>query len=69
MCLEVLFRVTAGGRRVLREGVDYTVNYQIGRVKILRSKHLQASNIPIQISVENNTFFGQQNKRFSQDLT
>ena len=56
-------QVTAGGR-VLREGVDYTVNYQIGRVKIL-DPGLRASNIPIQISVENNTFFGQQNKRFS----
>ena len=56
-------QVTAGGR-VLREGVDYTVNYQIGRVKIL-DPALEASNVPIQISVENNTFFGQQNKRFS----
>ena len=56
-------QVTAGGR-VLREGIDYTVNYQIGRVKIL-DQGLQASNIPINISVENNTFFGQQNKRFS----
>ena len=56
-------QVTAGGR-VLREGVDYTVNYQIGRVKIL-DLGLKASNIPIKISVENNTFFGQQNKRFS----
>lgn len=55
--------VTAGGR-VLREGIDYTVNYQIGRVKII-DPALQASNIPIQISVENNSFFGQQNKRFS----
>ena len=27
-------KVTAGGR-VLTEGIDYTVNYQIGRVKIL----------------------------------
>ena len=61
-------QVTAGGR-VLREGVDYTVNYQIGRVKIL-DPALEASNVPIQISVENNTFFGQQNKRFSGfDLT
>ena len=56
-------RVTAGGR-VLQEGIDYTVNYQIGRVKIL-DPALQASNVPIQISVENNSFFGQQNKRFS----
>ena len=34
--------VTAGGR-VLVEGVDYTVNYQIGRVKII-DPALQASN-------------------------
>lgn len=56
-------RVTAGGR-VLREGLDYIVNYEIGRVKIL-DEGLRASNIPIDISVENNSFFNQQNKRFS----
>ena len=55
--------VTAGGR-VLQEGLDYTVNYEIGRVKIL-DEGLKASNIPIDISVENNSFFNQQNKRFS----
>lgn len=56
-------KVTAGGR-VLVEGVDYTVNYQIGTVQIL-DPALQASNTPIQISVENNAVFGQQTKRFS----
>ena len=56
-------KVTAGGR-VLREGIDYTVNYAIGRVKII-DPALQASNVPINISVENNSFFNQQNKRFS----
>ncbi|MDG2109240.1 MAG: cell surface protein SprA [Flavobacteriaceae bacterium] len=56
-------RVTAGGR-VLREGLDYIVNYEIGRVKII-DEGLKASNIPIEISVENNSFFNQQNKRFS----
>ena len=56
-------RVTAGGR-TLQEGLDYTVNYEIGRVKIL-DEGLKASNIPIDISVENNSFFNQQNKRFS----
>jgi cell surface protein SprA len=55
--------VTAGGR-VLVEGVDYTVNYQLGTVQIL-DPALQASNTPIQISVENNAVFGQQTKRFS----
>jgi cell surface protein SprA len=56
-------KVTAGGR-VLVEGVDYTVNYQIGTVQIL-DPALQASNTPIQVSVENNAVFGQQTKRFS----
>ncbi len=56
-------KVTAGGR-VLVEGVDYTVNYQIGTVQIL-DPALQASNTPIQVSVENNAVFGQQTKRFT----
>lgn len=54
--------VTAGGR-VLQEGVDYSVNYQAGRVQIL-DPSLQASNTPIQVSVENNSTFGQQTRRF-----
>jgi cell surface protein SprA len=54
--------VTAGGR-VLTEGADYTVNYQQGRVQIL-DPSLQASNTPIQVSVENNSVFGQQTRRF-----
>ena len=55
--------VTAGGR-VLVEGVDYTVNYQLGRVQIL-DPALMNSNTPIQITTENNTLFGQQTKRFT----
>lgn len=54
--------VTAGGR-VLVEGIDYTVNYQLGKVQIL-DPALQASNTPIEISVENNSVFGQQTRRF-----
>jgi cell surface protein SprA len=54
--------VTAGGR-VLQEGVDYSVNYQAGRVQIL-DPSLQASGIPISVSVENNSVFGQQTRRF-----
>ena len=46
--------VTAGGRQLV-EGVDYTVNYQLGRVQILDPSLLN-SNTPIQISTENNTF-------------
>ncbi len=55
-------RVTAGGR-VLVEGVDYTVNYQLGRVEIL-DEALKASNTPIEVSTENNAVFRQQTKRF-----
>ncbi|CAM3492693.1 Gliding motility protein SprA N-terminal domain-containing protein [Flavobacterium longum] len=54
--------VTAGGR-VLQEGIDYSVNYQLGRVQIL-DPALQASGTPIQVSVENNSVFGQQTRRF-----
>jgi len=54
--------VTAGGR-VLIEGVDYTVNYQLGKVQII-DPSLQASNTPIEVSVENNSVFGQQTRRF-----
>ena len=38
-------QVTAGGR-VLREGVDYTVNYQIGRVKTVSYPHLTLPTTP-----------------------
>ncbi len=54
--------VTAGGR-VLAEGIDYSVNYQLGRVQIL-DPSLQASNTPISVTLENNSIFGQQTKRF-----
>jgi cell surface protein SprA len=54
--------VTAGGR-VLVEGIDYSVNYQLGRVQIL-DPSLQASNTPINVSLENNSIFGQQTRRF-----
>jgi cell surface protein SprA len=56
-------KVTAGGR-ILVEGIDYTVNYQLGRVQIL-DEALKASNTPIQVSTENNSVFGQQTKRFT----
>ena len=52
--------VTAGGR-VLVEGVDYSVNYQAGRVQILDPS---LANTPVEVSVENNATFGQQTRRF-----
>ena len=56
-------KVTAGGR-VLVEGQDYTVNYQLGRVFIV-DEALKASNTPIQVTTENNSVFGQQTKRYT----
>ncbi|MBF4472205.1 cell surface protein SprA [Flavobacterium sp. HJJ] len=55
-------RVTAAGR-VLVEGVDYSVNYQLGKVQIL-DPSLQGSSTPVEISLENNSVFGQQTRRF-----
>ena len=48
--------VTAGGIK-LTEGTDFTVDYNLGRVKILNSGILE-SNTPIKISVESNSVFG-----------
>ncbi len=55
--------VTAGGR-TLQEGVDYVVDYELGRVQILDDA-LLASNTPIQVSTENNALFGRQTRRFT----
>jgi cell surface protein SprA len=55
-------KVTAGGRQLV-EGIDYVVDYQLGRVQIIDSG-LQASGTPINISTENNAVFNQQRKTF-----
>lgn len=55
--------VRAGGR-TLQEGIDYTVNYPAGTVQIM-DPSLEASNIPIEVSVENTVIFGQQTRRFT----
>lgn len=67
--------VTAGGIKLI-EGQDYTVDYNLGRVKILNTGILE-SNTPIKISIESNSVFGFQaksligthlNYRFSKDF-
>lgn len=55
-------KVTSGGRELV-EGIDYVVDYQMGRVQIVNPS-LQASNAPIQVSVENNATFNLQTKTF-----
>ncbi|MCK4570093.1 MAG: cell surface protein SprA, partial [Bacteroidales bacterium] len=54
-------RVTAGGR-TLTENVDYTVDYTLGRVRIINEGILN-SGTPINVSMENNTLFNIQTKR------
>ncbi|HEX2976857.1 MAG TPA: cell surface protein SprA, partial [Bacteroidales bacterium] len=67
--------VTAAGRKLI-ENIDYTVDYTLGRVKILNTGLLE-SGTPIQISLESNSLFNFQTKtlvgthldyRFSDDF-
>jgi cell surface protein SprA len=53
--------VTAGGVP-LQENVDYTVDYALGRVRII-NQGLLNSQTPINISMETNTLFAIQSKR------
>jgi cell surface protein SprA len=55
--------VTAGGIK-LTENVDYTVDYTLGRVKIL-NQGLLSSGTPIQISLENNALFSIESKTYA----
>ncbi len=52
--------VTAGGA-TLTENIDYTVDYNLGRVKIINESILQ-SGTPIKISLESNALFSIQSK-------
>lgn len=52
--------VTAGGAR-LQENVDYTVDYNLGRVKIL-NEGILASGQPIKVSLGSNSLFNVQTK-------
>ncbi len=55
-------KVTANGQELI-EGVDYTVDYQLGQVTIL-NEQLKNSGVPINISLENQSTFNMQKKRF-----
>lgn len=52
--------VKAGGRELI-ENIDYTVDYTLGRVKIINQSLLESST-PISISSENNSLFNIQTK-------
>jgi cell surface protein SprA len=62
MCHQVLLYTAAG--RILVEGIDYSVNYQLGRVQIL-DPALQAST-PIEVSLEKIQFWFTNQKIYSQ---
>jgi cell surface protein SprA len=53
-------KVTAGGIQ-LQEGIDYTVDYVLGRVKILNQGYLE-SGTPLRVSLESNQLFNLQTK-------
>lgn len=54
-------KVTAGGVP-LTENVDYTVDYTLGRVRII-NEGIMSSGTPINISLESNSLFSLQQKR------
>lgn len=54
--------VTAGGQ-VLVENVDYTVDYNLGSVKIINQSILN-SGVPVNVQFENNAGFGIQQRNF-----
>ncbi|MBC7777956.1 MAG: cell surface protein SprA, partial [Phycisphaerae bacterium] len=69
-------RVSAGGTP-LREGIDYSIDYNIGKVRILNDAILQSGQ-SVNVSFEDNTFFGFQSRSmigarfdyaFSKDLS
>lgn len=53
-------RVTAGGQ-LLKEGRDYEIDYNIGRLRILNDAIL-SSGVPVNVSFEDNSLFGFQTK-------
>jgi len=54
-------KVTAGGVP-LTENIDYTVDYTLGRVKIINDG-IMNSGVPINVSLESNSMFAVQQKR------
>lgn len=54
--------VTAGGQQ-LKENVDYTINYDLGTIKVINQSIL-ASGTPVQVNYENNATFGLQQKSY-----
>ena len=54
--------VTAGGQQ-LRENIDYTINYDLGTIKVINQAILSAG-LPVQVNFENNAAYGTQQKSY-----
>ncbi|HEX6334996.1 MAG TPA: cell surface protein SprA, partial [Flavisolibacter sp.] len=54
--------VTAGGQ-VLRENIDYEINYDLGTLKVINPAIIQAG-LPVQVQFENNATFGLQQRNY-----
>ncbi len=55
-------KVTAGGQQ-LSENIDYTVNYDLGTIKVINQAIINAG-LPVQVNFENNATFGLQQKSY-----
>lgn len=54
--------VTAGGQ-VLRENIDYEINYDLGSLKIINQAIINAG-VPVNVQYENNASFGLQSRNY-----
>jgi cell surface protein SprA len=54
--------VSAGGR-ILQEGLDYDINYDLGTIKIINPAITNAG-LPVQVNFENNATFGLQQRNY-----
>ncbi len=54
--------VSAGGR-ILQENIDYTINYDLGTIRIINQAILTAG-LPVQVNFENNATFAMQQKSY-----
>lgn len=54
--------VTAGGQ-ILKENIDYSIDYNLGRLIIL-NQAIKSAGLPVSVNMENNVGFGVQNRGF-----
>ncbi|MGI8581865.1 MAG: cell surface protein SprA, partial [Chitinophagaceae bacterium] len=54
--------VTAGGQQ-LKENIDYTINYDLGTIKII-NQAITNAGLPVQVNYENNASFGLQQRNY-----